>query len=75
MYKFEAGKECSSAIKECVWSQGCDLLSITNYLVCAHSMDFEYLSDVPILTLDVNEDFKQNDSKSADMLEKVSKSS
>ncbi|XP_005808658.1 deoxycytidine kinase [Xiphophorus maculatus] len=35
------------------------------------NMDFEYLSDVPVLTLDVNDDFKQNDSKSADMIEKV----
>lgn len=42
-------------------------------MACARSMDFEYLSDVPVLTLDVNDDFKQNDSKSADMIEKVSK--
>lgn len=38
----------------------------------AHSMEFEYLSDVPILTIDVNEDFKGNNLKSADMIEKVS---
>lgn len=55
--------------------QRCELLNITNYMACAHSMDFEYLSDVPVLTLDVNDDFKQNDSKSADMIEKVSKGS
>lgn len=40
----------------------------------AHSMDFEYLSDVPVLTIDVNEDFKGNKIKSADMIEKVSDS-
>lgn len=57
------------------WMQRCELLNITNYMACAHSMDFEYLSDVPVLTLDVNDDFKQNDSKSADMIEKVSKGS
>ncbi|XP_061822532.2 deoxycytidine kinase [Nerophis lumbriciformis] len=34
-------------------------------------MDFEYLNDVPVLTLDVSEEFKGNESKSADMLEKV----
>lgn len=33
--------------------------------------DFEYLSNVPILTLDVNEEFKGNKSRSSDMLEKV----
>lgn len=35
-------------------------------------MEFEYLSDVPVLTIDVNEDFKGNKTKSADMIEKVS---
>ncbi|KAM4533276.1 deoxycytidine kinase [Fundulus diaphanus] len=35
------------------------------------NMEFEYLSGVPVLTLDVNDDFKQNDSKCADMIEKV----
>lgn len=35
-------------------------------------MEFKYLSDVPVLTIDVNEDFKGNDLKSADMIEKVS---
>ncbi len=38
----------------------------------AHSMDFEYLSDVPVLTMDVNEDFKGKAIRSADMIEKVS---
>lgn len=38
----------------------------------AHSMDFEYLNQVPVLTIDVNEDFKGNEIKSADMIEKVS---
>lgn len=37
-----------------------------------HSMEFEYLSDVPVLTIDVNEDFKVNKTKCADMIEKVS---
>lgn len=35
-------------------------------------MEFEYLGDVPVLTIDVNEDFKGNDLKNADMIEKVS---
>lgn len=35
-------------------------------------MDFEYLNQVPVLTIDVNEDFKGNEIKSADMIEKVS---
>uniref|UniRef100_H2LD74 Deoxycytidine kinase n=1 Tax=Oryzias latipes TaxID=8090 RepID=H2LD74_ORYLA len=34
------------------------------------SMDFEYLKDVPVLTIDVNEDFKESENKSADMIEK-----
>uniref|UniRef100_A0A8C8DGK8 Deoxycytidine kinase n=1 Tax=Oryzias sinensis TaxID=183150 RepID=A0A8C8DGK8_9TELE len=35
------------------------------------NMDFEYLKDVPVLTIDVNEDFKESKNKSADMIEKV----
>ncbi|XP_037341101.2 deoxycytidine kinase [Pungitius pungitius] len=35
------------------------------------TMDFEYLSDVPVLTMDVNEDFKGDEIQSADMIEKV----
>ncbi|XP_062867667.1 deoxycytidine kinase [Trichomycterus rosablanca] len=35
------------------------------------SMDFDYLSEVPVLTLDVNDDFKDNKNKCADMIEKV----
>ncbi|XP_069369864.1 deoxycytidine kinase [Paralichthys olivaceus] len=35
------------------------------------SMEFDYLSEVPVLTIDVNEDFKGNKNKSADMMEKV----
>ncbi|XP_064423694.1 deoxycytidine kinase isoform X2 [Latimeria chalumnae] len=34
-------------------------------------MDFEYLNAVPVLTLDVNEDFKGDKTKCADMVEKV----
>lgn len=37
-------------------------------------MEFEYLNNVPVLTIDVNEDFKGNKIKSADMIEKVSDS-
>lgn len=33
--------------------------------------EFEYLNDVPILTIDVNEDFKGSEIKKADMIEKV----
>lgn len=39
-----------------------------------HRMDFEYLSDVPVLTIDVNEDFKNNENKSGNMVEKASDS-
>lgn len=35
-------------------------------------MEFDYLSDVPVLTIDVNEEFKGHNIKSADMIEKVS---
>lgn len=35
------------------------------------STDFEYLSNVPVLTIDVDEDFKGDGIKSADMIEKV----
>uniref|UniRef100_A0A4W5RD77 Deoxycytidine kinase n=1 Tax=Hucho hucho TaxID=62062 RepID=A0A4W5RD77_9TELE len=34
-------------------------------------MEYKYLNDVPILTLDVNEDFKVDKVKGADMVEKV----
>lgn len=34
-------------------------------------MEFDYLNDVPILTLDVDEDFKGDKVKCADMVEKV----
>ncbi|KAM4634422.1 deoxycytidine kinase [Polymixia lowei] len=34
-------------------------------------VEYEYLNDVPILTLDVNKDFKGDKVKSADMVEKV----
>ncbi|XP_075716836.1 deoxycytidine kinase 1 [Rhinoderma darwinii] len=34
-------------------------------------MDFAYLQDVPILTLDVNEDFKDDDQKQECLIEKV----
>lgn len=38
-------------------------------------MDFEYLGEVPVLTIDVNEDFKHNENKSGNMIEKVTDSS
>lgn len=37
----------------------------------SHSMEFEYLNDVPVMTLDVNEDFKGDKIKCANMIEKV----
>ncbi|KAF7659603.1 hypothetical protein LDENG_00295710 [Lucifuga dentata] len=33
--------------------------------------EFEYLNNVPVLTLDVNKDFKRDEIKGADMIEKV----
>lgn len=44
------------------------------YVVCVCvlcSMDFDYLCEVPVLTLDVNDDFKDDKFKCADMIEKV----
>lgn len=35
------------------------------------STEFEYLNEVPVLTIDVSDDFKRNKSRSADMIEKV----
>ena len=40
-------------------------------LALTHSMEYKYLNNVPILTLDVNEDFKVDQVKGADMVEKV----
>lgn len=40
----------------------------------AHSVEFEYLNNVPVLTMDVSEDFKGSKIRSADMIEKVSDS-
>ncbi|XP_056290388.1 deoxycytidine kinase isoform X2 [Pseudoliparis swirei] len=34
-------------------------------------MEFEYLKDVPVLTIEADEDFQGNESKSNDMMEKV----
>lgn len=34
-------------------------------------MEYEHLNDIPILTLDTNEDFKGDKIKCADMIEKV----
>ncbi len=39
--------------------------------MCVCSMEFEYLNEVPVLTLDVNDEFKDNKIKCADMIEKV----
>lgn len=39
--------------------------------MCVCSMEFEYLNEVPVLTLDVNDEFKHNKIKCADMIEKV----
>lgn len=41
------------------------------YIMSSHSMEFEYLNDVPVMTLDVNEDFKGDKIKCANMIEKV----
>lgn len=35
------------------------------------SMEFDYLSEIPILTLDVNEDFKGDKEKYTNLIEKV----
>lgn len=34
-------------------------------------MEFDYLSEIPILTLDVNEDFKGDKEKYTNLIEKV----
>lgn len=36
-----------------------------------HRMDFEYLKDIPILVLDVNEDFKNDRIKQEAVVDKV----
>lgn len=41
------------------------------FLCVLCSMDFDYLCEVPVLTLDVNDDFKGDKFKCADMIEKV----
>lgn len=46
--------------------------SLKPMCLLAPRMEFEYLNDVPVLTIDVNEDFKGNEIKRADMIEKVS---
>lgn len=48
--------------------------SLKPMCLLAPRMEFQYLSDVPILTIDVNEDFKGNEIKRADMIEKVNDS-
>lgn len=47
------------------------LMETLHIILSAHSTEFEYLNDVPVLTVDVNEDFKGDKIKSADMIEKV----
>lgn len=47
------------------------LVLMTLLFLLAHRMEFEYLSDVPVLTIDVSEDFRGNEIRSADMIEKV----
>lgn len=45
---------------------------VYNMCVCVLcSMDFDYLCEVPVLTLDVNDEFKGDKFKCADMIEKV----
>lgn len=46
--------------------------SLKPMCLLAPRMEFEYLNDVPVLTIDVNEDFKGDEVKRADMIEKVS---
>lgn len=40
----------------------------------AHRTEFDYLNEVPILTIDVTENFKDDQFKGTDMVEKVSDS-
>lgn len=44
---------------------------MTLVFLLAHRMEFDYLSEVPVLTIDVSEDFRGNEIRSADMIEKV----
>lgn len=38
---------------------------------CACRLDFEYLSELPVLVLDVNEDFQNDRIKQEDIVDKV----
>lgn len=42
------------------------------FCLVSSSMEFEYLRDVPVLTMDVNEDFSKNNINSSHMIDKVS---
>lgn len=50
------------------------LFSLINYLngsLVVYRLDFEYLKDLPILVLDVNEDFKNDRIKQEGVIDKV----
>lgn len=44
----------------------------SNYVLLFNRVDFEYIKDIPILVLDVNEDFKNDKIKQAYLIDKVS---
>lgn len=60
-------KECSGVLRSLIGS----VLETRLKCVFVCSMEFQYLKEVPVLTLDVNDDFKDKGIKCADMIEKV----
>lgn len=44
---------------------------ITDLTLCVFRLDFDYLNDLPVLILDVDDDFKNDRIKQAEIIDKV----
>lgn len=56
--------------RSCIQSILCGFYS--NYVLLFNRVDFEYIKEIPILVLDVNEDFKNDKIKQEYLIDKVS---
>lgn len=56
--------------RSCIHSILCSFYS--NYVLLFNRLDFEYIKEIPILVLDVNEDFKNDKIKQEYLVDKVS---
>lgn len=56
--------------RSCIQSILCGFYS--NYVVLFNRVDFEYIKEIPILVLDVNEDFKNDKIKQEYLIDEVS---